>query len=81
MNPKKCAFGVTSGKLLGFMVSQRRIEVDPDKIKAIVEMKPPRIEKETPGFLGRIQYYITLAVLYMGNRHYWEDSPSSIQWP
>ena len=38
------------------MVSQRGIEVDPDKIKAIVEMKPPRIEKEIQGFLGRIQY-------------------------
>ena len=38
------------------MVSQRGIEVDLDKIKAIVEMKPPRIEKEIRGFLGRIQY-------------------------
>ena len=46
LNPKKCTFGVTSGKLLGFMVSQRGIEVDPDKIKEIVEMKPPRTEKE-----------------------------------
>ena len=46
LNPKKCTFGVTFGKLLGFMVSQRGIEVDLDKIKAIVEMKPPRIEKE-----------------------------------
>ena len=46
LNPKKCTFGVTSRKLLGFMVSQRGIEVDPDKIKAIVEIKPPRTEKE-----------------------------------
>ena len=38
------------------MVSQRGIEVDPDKIKAIVEMKPPRTKKEIQGFLGRIQY-------------------------
>ena len=56
LNPKKCACGVTSGKLLGFMVSQRGIEVDLDKIKAIVEIKPPRTEKEIRGFLGRIQY-------------------------
>ena len=56
LNPKKCTFGVTSGKLLGFMVSQREIEVDPEKIKAIVEMKPPRIENEIQEFLGRIQY-------------------------
>ena len=32
------------------------IEVDPEKIKAIVEMKPPRTEKEVRRFLGRIQY-------------------------
>ena len=56
MNPKKYAFKVTFRKLLGFMVIQRGIEVDLDKIKAIVEMKPPRIEKEIQGFLGRIQY-------------------------
>ena len=56
LNPKKCTIEVTSGKLLGFMVSQRGIEVDPKKIKAIVEIKPPRTEKEIQGFLGRIQY-------------------------
>ena len=52
----KCTFKVTSGKLLGFMVSQRGIEVELDKIKAIVEMKPLRAEREIRGFLGRIQY-------------------------
>ena len=56
LNRKKCTFGVTFGKLLGFMVSQRGIEVDPNKIKAIVEMKPPKTEKEIRGFLGIIQY-------------------------
>ena len=56
LNPKKCTFRVTSGKLLGFIVSQRGIEVDPEKIKAIVQMKPPRTEKEIQEFLGRIQY-------------------------
>ena len=56
LNPKKCTFGVISEKLLGFMVSQRGIEVALDKIKAIVEMKPLRTEKEIRGFLERIQY-------------------------
>ena len=46
LNPKKCTFEVTSRKLLGFMVSQRGIEVDLEKIKAIVEMKPSRAEKK-----------------------------------
>ncbi|XP_077222005.1 uncharacterized protein LOC143855835 [Tasmannia lanceolata] len=45
-----------SRKLLGFMVSERGIEVDPQKIKAIQEMEPPRTEKEIRGFLGKVQY-------------------------
>ena len=45
LNPKKCVFGVTSGKLLGFIVSWRGIEIDPKKVKAITEMPPPRTLK------------------------------------
>ena len=56
LNPQKCTFGVTTGKLLGFLVSDRGIEVDPSKIKAILEMPPPKSEKEIRGFLGRLQY-------------------------
>ena len=56
LNPQKCTFNVTTGKLLGFLVSDRGIEVDPFKIKAILEMPPPRNEKEIRGFLGRLQY-------------------------
>ena len=56
LNPKKCTFGVTFGKLLGHMVSERGIEVDLDKIKVILDILVPRIEKEIRGFLGRLQY-------------------------
>ena len=42
LNPNKCAFGVPSGKLLGFLVFHPGIEANPDKIKAIEEMQPPR---------------------------------------
>ena len=42
LNPTKCTFGTTSGKLLGFIVSKKGIEVDPDKIKAIQNLPPPR---------------------------------------
>ena len=42
LNPNKCTFGVRSGKLLGFIVSQRGIEVDPDKVKAIQNMPAPK---------------------------------------
>ena len=56
MNPKKCTFGVTFGKLLGHIVSEWVIEVDPKKIRAILDMPAPRTEREIIGFLGRLQY-------------------------
>ena len=46
LNPRKCAFGVASGKFLGFMVSHRGIEANSEKIKAILDMKPPQNIKE-----------------------------------
>ncbi|WJZ84330.1 hypothetical protein VitviT2T_003939 [Vitis vinifera] len=56
LNPKKCTFGATFEKLLGYMVSERGIEVDPDKIRVILDMPAPRTEREVRGFLGRLQY-------------------------
>ena len=55
LNPRKCAFGVTAGKFLGFMVSQRGIEANPDKIRAIMEMAPPRNVKEVQSLNGKIE--------------------------
>lgn len=52
LNPQKCTFKVTIRKLLGFLVSDRRIEVNPSKIKAILAMHPSKSEKEIRGFLG-----------------------------
>ena len=54
MNPKKCTFGVAFGKLLGHIVSERGIEIDPEKIRAILDMPAPRTEKEIRGFLGKL---------------------------
>ncbi|XP_060210669.1 uncharacterized mitochondrial protein AtMg00860-like [Lycium barbarum] len=56
MNPTKCAFGVPAGKLLGFVVSRRGIELDPTKIKAIQELPPLETKKEVMSFLGRLNY-------------------------
>ena len=56
LNPNKCTFGVRSGKLLGFVVNNKGIKVDPAKVKAIQEMPAPRTEKEVKGFLGRLNY-------------------------
>ena len=53
-NPRKCAFGVTTGKFLGFMVSQRGIEVNPEKIQAIMEMIPPKNVKEVQSLNSKV---------------------------
>ena len=54
LNPGKCAFGVTAGKFLGFLVSQRGIEANLDKIRAIIEMTPPRNVKEVQSLNGKV---------------------------
>jgi len=54
LNPSKCAFRVSSGKFLGFMVSQRGIEANPNKIQAILSMKPPKNVKEVQSLTGRV---------------------------
>ena len=46
LNASKCFFGVGSGKFLGYMVTHRGIEVNPDQIKAINNLQPPRNPKE-----------------------------------
>ncbi|KAA3481021.1 RNA-directed DNA polymerase (Reverse transcriptase), Ribonuclease H-like protein [Gossypium australe] len=56
LNPTKCTFGARSGKLLGFIVSERGIEVDSNKVKAIQKLPPSRTQKEVRGFLGRLNY-------------------------
>ncbi|CAN6447300.1 unnamed protein product [Victoria cruziana] len=55
LNPQKCVFGVESGKLLGFMVSHRGIEIHPAKAKAIIDMPPPKTLTELRSFQGRMQ--------------------------
>ena len=54
LNPNKCVFGVTARKFLGFMVSQRGIEVNLEKIRAIVELAPPKMVKEVQNLNGKI---------------------------
>ena len=54
LNPKKCAFGISSGKFLGFMVNKRGIEANPDKIRVVLKMKSPTSTKEVQHLNGRI---------------------------
>ena len=54
LNPSKCAFGVASGKFLGFLVSHRGIEANSKKIKVIPDMKPPQSIKEVQSLTERV---------------------------
>ena len=54
LNPSKCVFGVVSGKFLGFMVFQRGIEANPEKVQAIINMVSPKTIKEVQKLTGRI---------------------------
>ena len=52
LNASRCLFGVGSGKFLGYMVTHRGIKVNPDKIKAINNLQPPRNPKEVQKLTG-----------------------------
>jgi hypothetical protein len=56
MNPLKCFLGVSSGKFLGFVVTKDGIMVDPAKIQAILDMRPPTNLRELKGLQGRLAY-------------------------
>jgi hypothetical protein len=56
MNPLKCAFGVTSGRFLGFVVHEHGIQIDPKKIKSIGKIGEPMCKKDIQKLLGKINY-------------------------
>jgi hypothetical protein len=52
LNPKKCVFGISSGKLLSYMVSSQRINANPKKVEAIDQLQPPRARNEIQKLVG-----------------------------
>nr|KYP58319.1 Retrovirus-related Pol polyprotein from transposon opus [Cajanus cajan] len=62
LNPEKCVFGVSGGKFLGFMLSSRGIESNPDKCQAILEMKSPGTLKEVQRFIERFGTHVIVGV-------------------
>ena len=54
LNLTKCAFGVNAGKFLGFMVTERGIEVSPDQIKVVMETLAPNSKKELQCLTGSL---------------------------
>jgi hypothetical protein len=56
MNPLKCAFGVSVGRFLGFVVHENGIEIDPKKIETINKIKEPTNRTEVQSLLGKVNY-------------------------
>ena len=56
LNPTKSVFAISSRKFFGFMISQRGIDANPDKIKAIMEIKSPKTVKEVQSLTGKVEY-------------------------
>nr|KYP37991.1 Transposon Ty3-I Gag-Pol polyprotein [Cajanus cajan] len=59
LNPEKCVFGVQGGKFLGFMITSRGIEANPEKCKAIIQMQNPQTVKEVQRLAGRLVSLLT----------------------
>ena len=57
LNPTKCVFFVTSGNLLGHMISQEGIAMDPDKVQAIMNAPALTTAKALSQFLGQIRWH------------------------
>ena len=54
LNPEKCSFGVNAGKFLGFMVTQRGIEVSPEQVQSILSLRSPQTKKEVQRLTGKL---------------------------
>jgi len=54
LNPTKCSFGVAAGKFLGYMVTQRGIEANPDQIRSIMNLQSPACIRDVQRLTGRV---------------------------
>jgi hypothetical protein len=59
MNPHKCTFVVSAGKFLGFIIHEHGIEVDPDRIRDILNVRALKCKLEMQSFLGKVNYFRT----------------------
>lgn len=55
-NPLECAFGVSAYNFLGFLIHQRGIKIDKNKVKIIIEARPPKSKKELQRFLSQVNF-------------------------
>lgn len=83
LNPEMCMFGVSLGKFLGFLVSHMGIEANPEKIRAVIEMKSPRTLKDIQSltrklaalnlFISRAteKYHVFFKMMRNGRKRKW----------
>jgi hypothetical protein len=57
MNPIKCAFSVSAGKFLGFIIHEHGIEIYPNKIESINKVELPQCKNDMQKFLGKVNYF------------------------
>ena len=55
-NPLKCAFGVSAGKFLGFIIHEKSIEIDPKRIEAMKKVEAPACKKDLQKFLDKVNF-------------------------
>jgi hypothetical protein len=56
MNLLKCAFDVTAGRFLGFIVHEKGIQIDPKKVESIKNLEEPTCKRDVQKLLGKINY-------------------------
>ena len=56
MNPLKCAFGVSAGKFLVFIIHEKGIEIEPKRVEAMKRVEAPTCKKNLQKFLGKVNY-------------------------
>ena len=56
MNPLKCAFGVSAGMFLDFIIHEKGIEIDPKRVEAMKRVEAPTCKKDLQKFLGKVNY-------------------------
>jgi hypothetical protein len=57
INPLKCAFGVSVGKFLGFIIHKNGIEIDPKKIETIQKVQAPSCKRDVQKFIGKVNFF------------------------
>ncbi|KAL5835807.1 hypothetical protein ACOSQ3_015358 [Xanthoceras sorbifolium] len=54
LNPTKCSFGVSSGKFLGYLVTKRGVEANPDQLRSVMDLRSPKSIKDVQKLTGRL---------------------------